>query len=735
MARHIRRWCGWRLTALLLAGMTSLAGAGSAVAADLGALDCSLKFVPDGAAFYSVTLKSGQRLQAIAHSKAWAQVKSLPIVQMGLNLYQLQSGIPGTWANQIEALRADPNVKPVIELVKDMFAQEVFVYGDKDIADFVALAQGLNTTFRFSGVAASMSGEPQDPQAQLSTVLTYLHENMDRIKVPGLLVGFRLSDVGRAQKELARLEELLGNVSAAVPQLQGHFGRTKVGKFEYLSLTLDGKLIPWKEVQQKLKAVEEDQGQAKELVGRLKKLTLTISLGVRENYLLLLIGPNNDLLGKLGQDKLLVHRSELAPLAQFAGESIASLGYCSRELKAAATASRKDMEELAHWFVDDVLPETAVDDEQHKRIEKDALDLARDIGTFLPEAGAASSIVFFKDHALESYGYDWSKYPKAEGSKPLDLLGHVGGGPLLAVAAASRCNVDDYNLLAKWLRTAYGYFQEFALPQTPEEVQEKFNNFMSRAKPLLKQIDTATRTQLIPALAAGQVAFALDGRLKSDHFLASTPATAKPMAMAEPALVFSISDAGLLRQAGQQYRQAVNGLLRAVHEINPENVPEVQIPEPQTASVAGGTLYYFDLPKDWGVDKQVLPNTALSDKVLCFSISKDHAQRLLKGTPLAQPGVLANAGQPRVAGLVLDWARLVDTAAPWVRLTADSILGQQAAANGDESTSGPMQPQAVKSQVETVLGLLKVLRSVTAEARLENGVTVQHQRTEIRDVQ
>ena len=447
-----------------------------------------------------------------------------------------------------------------------------------------------------------------DQQAQLATLLRYLHERKNQLKVPGLIVGFRVKDVARAQKELTHLEEVLQNVSAAVPQLQGRVQRTKVGKFEYLSLSLDATLFPWKEIQGQLKAVEEDTGQAKEVVTRLKKLTLTVSLGVRENYLLLSIGPNTDLLGKLGQDKLLVHRSELVPLAKFAGESVASLGYCSREFMAAARNGRRDVQGMARWFIDDVLPETSVDDDQRKRIEKDVQDLAQDVETLLPEPDAQSSIAFFKDHALEGYDYDWTKYPKAEGSKPLGLLAHAGGSPLLAVAAAGRCNVDDYNLLAKWAHTAFGYFQEFAVPQMSEEEKQKFTKFVTRARPLLKQIDTATRTQLIPALAAGQVAFALDGQLKSSRFLASQPSTAKPMPMAEPALVFSISDAGLLRQAGQQYRQAVNGLLRAVHEIEPDGMEEVQIPEPTTAPIAGGSMYYFDLPKDWGLDKQILPN-------------------------------------------------------------------------------------------------------------------------------
>ena len=41
-------------------------------------------------------------------------------------------------------------------------------------------------------------------------------------------------------------------------------------------------------------------------------------------------------------------------------------------------------------------------------------------------------------------------------------------------------------------------------------------------------------------------------------------------------------------------------------------VPEnIRIPEPRVLKRKAGTLYAFDLPKEWGLDKRILPNAGL----------------------------------------------------------------------------------------------------------------------------
>ena len=141
---------------------------------------------------------------------------------------------------------------------------------------------------------------------------------------------------------------------------------------------------------------------------------------------------------------------------------------------------------------------------------------------------------------------------------------------------------------------------------------------------------------------------------------------------------------------------------------------------------SAGTIYSFPLPEEWGVDKQIVPNFGLSDKVAVLSASHAHTQRLLKQTPLGVGGVLADAGRPLCAAGWLDWAALMEAAAPWVDFAARQAMAEKGI---DED-----QQKAILGQVHTALDVLKVLRSITNESYLDGDALVQHTLVELRDV-
>ena len=59
--------------------------------------------------------------------------------------------------------------------------------------------------------------------------------------------------------------------------------------------------------------------------------------------------------------------------------------------------------------------------------------------------------------------------------------------------------------MVKWVKMGYGYFEEFGLPNIPEDDREKVEKFLDAAMPLVERMDKANREMLIPALADGQV--------------------------------------------------------------------------------------------------------------------------------------------------------------------------------------------------------------------------------------
>ncbi len=233
---------------------------------------------------------------------------------------------------------------------------------------------------------------------------------------------------------------------------------------------------------------------------------------------------------------------------------------------------------------------------------------------------------------------------------------------------------------------------------------------------------------LFPALADGQAGLVFDAKLTSNHFVESLPATEKPMPMIDPALVLGVSDAKLLVKAMGQYREIINGLIDAARQVKGAKIPScVAIPEPTVSDAPYGKIYSFELPANWGVDPQIVPNFGLSDNVAVVSVTRDHTERLLKSTPPAIGGALAKTGRPLAVAAWLHWADLVDAAGPWVDLALDRAMANAPDENG--------QKTAVLDQVHGTINLLKVLRSVTGESYFEDGALVNHAFIEIRDIE
>ncbi len=484
-------------------------------------------------------------------------------------------------------------------------------------------------------------------------------------------------------------------------------------------------MVPWDELPlDKLKEMELKEGDAEKVIDQLKKAKLVIALGTRENYLLVSIGSSLKCLEKLGQDKRLIDRPELKPLAKFADRRLMGISYASAEISG---NQRKAIDNLV-GLLDKMLARAELSDDKKLRLRKDSEGLAGDLKALIPKIGARMALEFLSDRGIEGYQYAWGDFGRVDGSKPLSLLQHVGGNPILGVVGRGKITGKDYDLASKWAKTVYGYFKDFGLPSLPPADREKGQKFLDAAVPLLRRLDTANRDVLLPALADGQAALVIDGKLQSKHFLETPPATEKPMPMAEPAIVVGVSDAKLLKQGLHEYRAVVNGLIDAVRHVEGSNVPKnVRIPEPQVTQTALGTIYGFPLPKIWGVDPTIVPNVAVSDKVAVLSISRKHSERLLKATPLAAGGVLGKAAdRPLAIAIWLDWVALVKTATPWV----DFAIEQAAASKGVDGD----QQKMVVDQVHTALEVLQVMRFVSCECYLEKGVLVSHSLAEIHDL-
>lgn len=705
----------------------------SAQAEGLEQLDTSLKLVPEDAAFYCSILRTREQIEAIAESRAWARIKNMPWFKMGTGLYLMQAADPDSPVGQFEAAMDNPELRPWIDLLVDMGSNEMFLYGDGSIVDFTRLAQQVAGAVRYGPVVAQITGQARGVgQEKLQTMLALsaLSDNIEQLEIPGVVFGFKLSDADQAAEQLAKLEAQIRGVLAGQPMLQQRFAKKTIGDHEYMTLSLDGSMIPWDEamldeIREEAEAFDVD---VDKLVERVKEMTLVVALGVRDDYLLLSIGSSTEPLTSLGASASLAGRKEMKPLGKFAQERLTSIGYISGPMMTALATSDKDVDDLL-GAIGEVLPASELPADLQERIRQDAAKLGEQLKQCIPEPGPVASIAFLTDRGAEGYQYSWGDHSVWNASKPLELLNHLDGDPLFAMASRVNFAPEDYDTLVEWLKVGYGYFQDLPLPQMSSNERQQVQQVTKKVLPLLKRLDKANREMLIPARSDGQTAFVLDAKLTSRQFHEEMPETEEPMPMFEPALVFGVADVELLRSAYREYKAVADQLVEIVQELAPGVIPEgYAIPDPEVTESEAGSIYGWKLPSELGLDEQIVPNFSLAESVGTISISRGHSERLLKSTPLSARGVLIDAERPRAMAILINWSGMVDAATPWINLAVEQAL--EAAADNPF-----IQPGPTRKQVATILDVLKVLRSITAEVYIEDDALVTHTLTEFVDLE
>jgi hypothetical protein len=695
----------------------------------------SLKFIPADAAFYTVLLRNREQFEAVVHSNAWARLKALPLVQQGLRQFDKEFSAKGKMA-PLYHFHQQPENRELLALLGDMVSDEVFIYGNETWAGFTELAQDVYWSAQFGRLSLLMRGGGQlnRPQMVLKPVLDSLKTHLKLLRTPDLILGFKVHKPERATAQLHRLEKLLRHAFKDAPQLKDRLKREKIAGSEFLTLRLSGDLVPWDNVP--LKDVEETEGEYTDLVNKLKGLQLTLSAGVRDGYVLLSVGESNAQLARLGQGKLLAEREEFRPLAKFADKRITSLGYVSRRMNAHAQLRGQDVEGLAE-MAKGFLPE-GVTREQRDRITRQVKELAKEMKAVLPNPGALSFVSFLNGRGYEAYFYDWTKYPLRDGSKPLTLLHHAGGEPLLVTVGRSKTSLDKYRMFTKMVRVGKEFLDAWVQAKADEDDRDKYQKFMKAIDPVCRRFDEVTAKYMVPALADGQVGFVLDARLKSKQWIKFLPETEAALPLLEPALIVGVSDQAKLREGFRQYRTLANEFLAKLHEVDTDRVPELKIPRPKTRQDKAGTLYFYPLPEEWGLDPQLAPTAGLSDKVLAMTLSRKHTRRLLAATPLkVGGGPLANTDRPLAEATYFSMARTVDALTPWIKLGVRTLTPKAMRVDEDDAAEKARADQMVATilgHADTILEVLKVFRSYSSATYLEDGVWVTRYDKVIRDL-
>jgi hypothetical protein len=722
-----------------------LVGVRIASAADLAEQAHSLRQVPADAAFYSASLRFKEQWHTFVDSKAYGKLMEIPVIQlakMGATFQWQQANQPvvAQVREYVESLAG----QDALGVVKEMFSEEIFAYGGSNISETIKVLMEANSLARSARLEAIAAGE--DPgKAVADKMLARFKDQLGKgITVPTMTLGFRIKDKDRAKRELDEVHSLLRNVlDEHQPDLAAHLQREQIGGHEFLTLRLDGSMIPWEQIREKAHDIEEEQ--FNEIRDAISKQTIVIALGVEDEFVVLSIGSSTDQLEKIGQGPTLADQPALKPLEQHASERVVAISYISKAFMQSLGSPQKTLDDIAGG-IEEGLVQAKVDEEDRKTILDDvrALDLKK----FMPEPGEASAIAFLTARGYEAYQYTNAQRPMMDSTKPLSILSHVGGTPLLMLASRSKNGLDDYVKIVDWLKRVAGHVEQIAEKKADSDDWEKYQKIRDKGIELLERLDKANREQMFPALADGQGALVIDFTAKSQKWFEKMPAAKKPLPMLELALVAGVSDAEKLHAGLKTYIDVGQDAIKLAKEVHGEEMPEVKLPKAVISDLdGGGKLYTYPLPKKWGIDPQVAVNAGLTSTFGAVSLMPLTTERLLKEKPLEIDTSL-KLDRPAAMVTHIEFAKMIDAARPWINYGLDIATGKIKPHKGkddeesDDSDAKPPEAQTpmmlqmgmIVPQVQQFLDVASTMKSATSVSYEENGMWVTHSETHIEDL-
>jgi hypothetical protein len=678
------------------------------------AAETALAKAPADVEYYRSMLRMGETIETIGKSQVWKQIWNEPALQALWK--QGLAALQGEQFKPIHQFFADPANAELPTLALDAVSNEIFVYAGAGSGDLMALFQELIGSAR-SDSALLLRWQVGDPaQTRARLLLRSLAKKPERIRIPDLMVGFKLSEPEKVAAQLKRLHPRIGEALKETP-LKDSTQRVKIGSDDFIVLPLDGSMVPWDMVP--FAMLEEKEGEFAPLVKHLKAMKLSAALGVRQGYLLLAIGASTDGILKFGgAGPRLIDRAEFQPLAKAAGKPLTSISYASAKVRQATATTPEDVKGYAE-LAKSLAAQAALPQDLAKALNEDIDALVQTIAKGLVKPEAAMSFSVRTARGWQTFDYDYTPSGPAT-SKPLTLLDHLGGSPILAAVWRSDTTVDDYRAFVKWIALFGGDAERIARAKFPD-AELVLDALQKNVVPLLKELSEITEKFWLPALADGQEGVVIDAKWWSKKWHESQP-TERELPMLELGIILGVSDVEKLGQALKEYRATINKLIARVLDLAPPGTfPVLEIPQPSLESKNGRSYAFFPIPESAGIDKQFQPAGGVAGSVAAAALSRGHVERLLTAAPLQTDlAPFVDLKKPMDSAFLFNFSELVAAAGPWVGFLIEK--------------AEPADKMEAERIAVKVMSLLKVFQAYGSATYRKNGATITHSEAVFRDI-
>lgn len=707
--------------------------------------DSSLRLVPESASFYVSSLNHKEMLDRVIESRAFSELVNAPMTQMLMGAFEQGfieegAGTPDEMWAQLEDAVGEEQLKDLIAFASDVASHEMFIYGDEGFADILEMMRAYADALPADVGDLEAYSEEQQLEMLVEFAQRFAEQDLDRIRVPDTVIGFKVEDPERAIKhvELLHAFATLGMLSGEVPTpIRRAYSKKKVGDTEFLRFQLRGSMLPLEDLEIDFDSLSADQADVVDTyLAHVEQMSVTIGIGVYQDYLLISIGDTLEHVSQLGEQPLLIDREEFAGLREHANEEFVGVYYVSdRLMKALFTAS---LEEMLPSFVDGVMlgisTELPIDPRLADEMREDAIKLGAQFDSLVPDPGAVMGFSYLSDSGIEGYRYAWMVSPLSDGSRPLTILDHVGDDPFFFAAGRAAYQPERYADMRDWVARVDWYMEEFAKPAMGAEYAG-YEAVRQIALPYLTRFDKTTSELLLPSLADGQHAFVMDLANESNQWGPLMPRSSVPLPVPEFALVLGLSDKDRFLQAMGEYDRLTRDLQRdIVLNFAPDFPEELDLKEADSAELTSGVAYYYPIDEleTLGLDGAFRPNMAVSDDFAVFSMSLGHSERLLEGSGFpSDSGPFEQRDQPLASAVGLNFVSLVDAMEAWFKYSEEQGgFGELAM----EEAGLPFEADMLLESIDTYLAVARCFRGVQSVTSVGDGKTVTRFRIQFEDI-
>lgn len=550
----------------------------------------ALTLAPQDAAFFATSVNMGDAWRNFVNGAFVARLRSVRYVQTLEREIVQQWDVPQGPLGQLRGYLENPNVQNVLRLLSDMCSDESFVYAEND------WCEAIEATVKYRNEFLELYRDDLEGIDRFFAELD--RASIDRIPIPTLVMGFRLTEVENARLQLDALEgifRLAGQADQEWQTVLNNLQRKDYSDGQSLSLVLDTSLIPLDSVP------EENRAQVDKVIELLEGRSISLSIGIKSSILVIALSESPDVIESIGEvsPSLLDHEA-MAPLKQADLAELRSINYLSsrwrqsqwnanfghyfRNLTAqfsgAITNSQDEIEDAEEWKAE---------------IAEDARLVDERINEIAPRFGDMVAWSRATKSGEEGWTYDWSTNMGFEDGAPLEVLDYAGTHSLLLMGFKQIKAPAASALFDLFLDKAPRHIERFIVAAEEDEQDRQLAlDVYHRVWPMLDEVVEIFRQKIFPSLHSNETLFSFAANWTTQR-LGELPLAEEPLPLPEFAMACKLDDRELFLEGCDNLYGVFDQVLELVRELNPEGVPpDYSVPRPQEAVAGETTTYYYD---------------------------------------------------------------------------------------------------------------------------------------------